>query len=217
MKPRLWRGFFFLPIVDHVACGQSILTFRNFPNETAQSLEGVAARLSRKIAVWPHWLSCDNSMLSHMLSKKLFWLASRTGLAVYSRFPVFGPLKAAVGVMRREDTLLVIERNDGRGLSFPGGIQLPWEKPEQALVREAREETGLEVTNLVFKLRYYSSAEVPVNLTVFEMEAEGQLRSSWEGMPCWLPLSEVRQRLIASQRPVLESLERAENRSDKRL
>jgi 8-oxo-dGTP pyrophosphatase MutT (NUDIX family) len=145
-------------------------------------------------------------MLSHMLSKKLFWLASRTGLAVYSRFPMFGPLNAALGVMRREDTLLVIERNDGRGVSFPGGIQLPWEKPEQALLRETREETGLQVTKLVLKLRYYSSADVPVNLTVFEMEAEGQLRSSWEGIPCWLAISEVRQRLIPSQRPIVESL-----------
>jgi 8-oxo-dGTP diphosphatase len=112
-------------------------------------------------------------------------------------------LQGVVGLLRYEDKFLVIERNDGRGVSFPGGLQRPWETAEQALVREVREETGLEVTKSVFKLRYYSSVEIPLNITVFEIEAKGQLRSSWEGTPCWLPTSEVRERLLPSQRQIV--------------
>ena len=137
------------------------------------------------------------------LRANAFWLLSRTAVGIYSRLPVFGTLQGVVGLLRYEDKFLVIERNDGRGVSFPGGLQRPWETAEQALVREVREETGLEVTKSVFKLRYYSSVEIPLNITVFEIEAKGQLRSSWEGTPCWLPTSEVRERLLPSQRQIV--------------
>ena len=146
-------------------------------------------------------------MIFKTVSAKLFWVLSRSGLAIYSRFPLFGPLKAALGVMRRDDAFLVIDRNDGRGVSFPGGLQYPWETPEHACRREVREETGLKVTKSVLKLRYYSTVDVPVNFTVFEIEAQGQLRGSWEGTPCWLPIAELRKRLLASQHPFLELLE----------
>jgi 8-oxo-dGTP pyrophosphatase MutT (NUDIX family) len=109
--------------------------------------------------------------------------------------------------MRRNNAYLVINRNDERGFSFPGGIQMPWENADRALVREVLEETGLEVTRLTFKSRYYSATEVPVNLTVFEIEAQGELRGSWEGMPCWLPIQEFSDRLLPSQRRILELLQ----------
>ena len=142
-----------------------------------------------------------------MLSKKLFWLLSRSGLFIYSRFPVFGPLKASLGVIRRGDVFLVIDRNDGRGVSFPGGLQYPWESVERALRREVREETGLDVVRSVVKLRYHSSAEVPVNHTVFEIDAHGRLRGSWEGRPCWLRIAELGHSLVPSQRRILELFE----------
>jgi 8-oxo-dGTP pyrophosphatase MutT (NUDIX family) len=109
--------------------------------------------------------------------------------------------------MRCDNAFLVIVRNDGCGVSFPSGLQYPWENSEQALCREVREETGLDVTRSFVKLRYYSSAEVPVNLTVFEMEALGRLRGSWEGMSCWLHMAELRTSILPSQRWILELLE----------
>ncbi|MGH9498985.1 MAG: NUDIX hydrolase [Terriglobales bacterium] len=139
------------------------------------------------------------------VKRHAFWMLSRTGLAVYSRLPIFGPLRVSVGVFRKQDSFLVIERSDGRGLSFPGGIAMPWEGTEQAMKREFSEETGLLVTSSRLKDNYFSNQEIPVNLAVFEVEAEGQLRASWEGTPCWLPLSALRQRLLPSQRRIVDA------------
>jgi 8-oxo-dGTP pyrophosphatase MutT (NUDIX family) len=141
------------------------------------------------------------------LSKHLFWLISRAGLFFYSRFPVFGPLRAAIGIITKDNTFLMIERNDGRGISFPGGLSLPWESAERAMVREVYEETGLRVTKSALKLRYYSTADVPVHVTVFDVEVEGVIRGSWEGSPGWVGVEELRTRLIAGQHPVLEAIE----------
>jgi 8-oxo-dGTP pyrophosphatase MutT (NUDIX family) len=149
-------------------------------------------------------------MSSAALSKKLFWLLARCGIFVYSRFPLFGPLNAAIGIMHQGDAYLAIDRNDGRGVSFPGGLQRPWESPAQALIREVREETGLNVTRYCFKLRYYSSADIPVHVSVYEIEARGQLQASWEGKPCWLRADELRGCLLKNQWKVLELIVLAE-------
>jgi 8-oxo-dGTP pyrophosphatase MutT (NUDIX family) len=141
----------------------------------------------------------------NVLKKYAFWVLSRTGLAIYSRFPIFGALSVAVGVIRNDDTFLVIERSDGRGLSFAGGIAMPWEDIEKAVVREISEETGLHVTRSQLKFRYFSNEELPVNLAVFEVEAEGQLRASWEGTPRWLLAAELRQRLVPSQKRIVDA------------
>lgn len=74
------------------------------------------------------------------------------------------------------------------------------------MARELMEETGLTVTKSLLKLRYDSSVEIPVNLTVFEVEASGELRGSWEGTPRWLRGSELQQRILPSQRRIIETL-----------
>jgi 8-oxo-dGTP pyrophosphatase MutT (NUDIX family) len=140
------------------------------------------------------------------LGKYAFWILSRAGLAAYSRFPIFGPLKVALGVIRSGDSFLVIERNDGRGISFPGGLSLPWEAAEKTAEREILEETGLRVTKSVLKLHYVSKEDVPVDLSAFEVEVMGELRGSWEGTPRWVELTELRQRVLRSQRRVVEAL-----------
>lgn len=138
--------------------------------------------------------------------KSIFWILSRAGLAVYSRLPVFGRLKASAAVIRNNGTFLVIERSDDRGLSFPGGFALPWETAEEAMVREVKEETGLTVTKSLLMMHYNSSVEIPVYLTVFEVEASGQLRGSWEGTPRWSPCSELQQRILPSLRRIVDTL-----------
>jgi 8-oxo-dGTP pyrophosphatase MutT (NUDIX family) len=140
------------------------------------------------------------------LKRILFAVLSRTGVAVYARIPIFGPLRASVAVIRKGDLVLVIERNDGRGLSFPGGLAWPWEKPEQTVVREVLEETELKLVRSSRLFEYQSSADVPCILTVYEAEATGELADSWEGSPRWLPWTEIRQFLLPSQKEIVDRL-----------
>jgi 8-oxo-dGTP pyrophosphatase MutT (NUDIX family) len=140
------------------------------------------------------------------LKRVLFAVLSRTGVAVYSRLPIFGPLRASVGVIRKGDLVLVIERNDGRGLSFPGGLAWPWETAEQTVVREVLEETGLQIVRSSLLFEYRSSADVPCLLSVYEAEATGELADSWEGSPRWLRWTEIRPFLLPSQKEIVDRL-----------
>jgi len=140
------------------------------------------------------------------IKRRLFWVLSRSALAAYSRLPLFGWLHASVGVIRKGQLVLVIDRSDGRGLSFPGGLAMPWERAEQAMKREVSEETGLQVQRCTPLFEYRSSVEVPVILAVFAAEAEGELKDSWEGSPRWLPFTEIRAHLLPSQKEIVDRL-----------
>jgi 8-oxo-dGTP pyrophosphatase MutT (NUDIX family) len=140
------------------------------------------------------------------LKRRVFWIVARTCFALYRWFPLFGTLRASIGIIRRGQTFLVIQRNDGRGLSLPGGIAGWKEAEEQTLRREILEETGLTVTGQELRLHYGSTADVPCTISVFEVEVRGELKDSWEGSPRWMTASELAPRLLASQRPVLELL-----------
>jgi 8-oxo-dGTP pyrophosphatase MutT (NUDIX family) len=140
------------------------------------------------------------------IQRHLFWIISRTAIATYSRLPIFGALRASVGVIRNGELVLVIDRNDGRGLSFPGGVAWPWETSEACLRREVSEETGLRVKSAAQMFEYHSTADVPVKICVFEIETEGELEDSWEGSPVWMALSEIRPRLLPSQKPIVDRL-----------
>ena len=103
----------------------------------------------------------------------------------------------------------MIVRNDGRGVSLPGGIA-SWRETElETLYREVREETGLNVVSEELLLRYYSTADVPCNTAVFEVQATGELRNSWEGSPRWMTVDELEPRLLPSQRPLLGLLRKS--------
>ena len=83
---------------------------------------------------------------------------------------------------------------------------MPWETAEQAMKREVSEETGLQVQGCTPLFEYRSSVEVPVILAVFAAEAEGELVDSWEGSPRWLPFTEIRARLLPSQKEIVDRL-----------
>jgi 8-oxo-dGTP diphosphatase len=143
------------------------------------------------------------------LKRTLFAVLSRTCLAVYSRVPIFGHLRASVAIIKNGELVLVIERSDGRGLSFPGGLTWPWETAEQAMVREVLEETGLRVNQSSLLCEYKTAAEasdVPCALSVFLAEATGELIDSWEGLPRWLPPNQLRSRLLPSQKQIVDRL-----------
>jgi 8-oxo-dGTP pyrophosphatase MutT (NUDIX family) len=138
------------------------------------------------------------------LKRRLFWIIARLCFTGYRAFPIFGSLRASIGIIHRGQSFLVIQRNDGRGLSLPGGIA-GWREPEEAtLQREVQEETGLKVTKLTFRMRYPSTSDVPCLISVFEVEATGDLRESWEGLPRWMTAAALENGLLESQRPVLD-------------
>jgi 8-oxo-dGTP pyrophosphatase MutT (NUDIX family) len=140
------------------------------------------------------------------LRRRLFWIVARTCLALYRRFPVFGTLRASIAIIRRNQQILVIQRNDGRGLSLPGGLASWQEAEEETLRREVLEETGLRVTGQELRMRYHSTADVPCDISVFAVQATGELKNSWEGSPRWMTMAELEPRMLESQRPVLELL-----------
>jgi len=142
------------------------------------------------------------------LKRASFWIVARTCFALYRWFPLFGSLPASLAIIHREGRFLVIQRSDGRGLSLPGGIGSRKEKEEETVRREVREETGLEVTEADFRLRYSTNAEIPAEVSVFEVKASGEVKDSWEGPARWMTVKEIEPRLIKSQRPVLELMKK---------
>jgi 8-oxo-dGTP diphosphatase len=138
--------------------------------------------------------------------RRLFWMVARTCFTLYGWLPLFGTLRASIGILQRDDKILIIHRNDGRGLSLPGGISKWRETEEETLAREILEETGLSVTGNELKLHYYSDADVPCNISVFAVQARGELKDSWEGSPRWATVAELEPCLLPSQRPVLDLL-----------
>ncbi len=145
-------------------------------------------------------------MRTNALSRCLFWIVSRLAFAVYQRFPIFGPLRCTVGVIRRGPDYLVIDRADGRGYGLPGGILRRREAEEEGLKREIKEETGLSVTRAEFIFRCPIAEPIAASIAVFRVAAEGQLRGSWEGEPRWVTIEELSARVTKSQRPIVEQL-----------
>lgn len=145
-------------------------------------------------------------MASNEISRRAFWMVSRVALVLYRRFPVFGTLRVAVGIIRQGDRYLLIDRSDGRGFCFPGGLAKPRESEEKAVRREVSEETGLEVTAADLEFRYFSAEEIPSNVSVFRVGVAGQLRGSWEGLPQWVERAAIRARILKSQIPIVERI-----------
>jgi len=141
------------------------------------------------------------------LSRRLFWIVSRVAFTVYQHLPIFGPLRSALGVIRRGPHYLAIDRADGRGLGLPGGLARRRESDEEAVRREITEETGLSVTSIEFVFRCLVSEPIPASIAVFRVQVEGDLRGSWEGEPQWVTLAELRSRITKSQRVIVEQFE----------
>jgi 8-oxo-dGTP pyrophosphatase MutT (NUDIX family) len=135
---------------------------------------------------------------------RIFWMVSRLARITYTTFPIFGRIRGSVGIIRLDSAYVAIERSDGFGLSFPGGISWPWEKPETTLRREIGEETGLQVADAVCILHFQHQQPFPTLTYVFEVQAQGELRSSWEGTVRVVGFNELKERVIAQQQPVVE-------------
>jgi 8-oxo-dGTP pyrophosphatase MutT (NUDIX family) len=143
------------------------------------------------------------SSLPETLKRRAFWVIAHVCFKLYRWFPVLGSLRASIAILYRDGKFLVIHRNDGRGVSLPGGIASRGEHEEVTVRREVLEETGMSVTSAEVKMRYHSNADVPCDITVFRAEAIGDLKESWEGSPRWMTVEEIEARMLRSQHPVL--------------
>lgn len=115
-------------------------------------------------------------------------------------------------IVEKEQQFLLIERPGGI-LAFPGGFMKWRESPEQALIREGKEETGLELQpqDLVgFQPGICQSIHQMSTLTlVYQGEViGGDLRSSSEGRPVWLSADELAKRLSPYYQSMLEQYNR---------
>ena len=140
------------------------------------------------------------------LKQRLFWLVARTCFAAYRVFPIFGRLRASIGIIYRDGKFLMIERNDGRGVSLPGGISSRGEAAEATIHREVHEETGLDVVQATLLFEYFSDNDVPVNTSLFRVTVRGEMKDSWEGRPRWMTVEEMEPRILPSQRRVVDEM-----------
>jgi 8-oxo-dGTP pyrophosphatase MutT (NUDIX family)/transcriptional regulator with XRE-family HTH domain len=122
-----------------------------------------------------------------------FYVASRLGTWLYRHSPLFGRLRGSIAIISRSGQYLVIERGDGHGWCFPGGLSRPGKAPKATVRREVLEETGLMVT----ACRLLVGFDEPITHThVFAVEVSGEVKGSWEGKPRWLSLQNCRQTSI---------------------
>jgi 8-oxo-dGTP pyrophosphatase MutT (NUDIX family) len=137
---------------------------------------------------------------------RVFRVISRTCIALYRRFPVFGALRGAIAVLPCGELYVMIERADGLGLCFPGGLVHPWESAESALRREIEEETGMVVQGVESWFDYRDNGLYPTHIFVFRAQASGEPRSSWEGRVVSVDLKEMEAGILVNQRQVVSRL-----------
>lgn len=140
---------------------------------------------------------------------RAFRVVSRSCIALYRRFPIFGALRGAIAVVPYGDRYVMIERADGLGLCFPGGLVHPGESAETALRREIEEETGMAVQKVESWFDYRDDELYPTHIFVFRAEATGQPRSSWEGRAVIIDLPEMEAGILNNQREVVSRLRQA--------
>src|SRR5690349_19800534 len=104
------------------------------------------------------------------------------------------PLTACVcTVVSQNNKFLVQNRAEGNGYCLPGGFSKYGEIIEKAAIREVKEETGLDVSDLKFLFYVNPTGKYKRNLTlIFEGDLKsGDLKDSWEGRAEWKSFEEL--------------------------
>jgi ADP-ribose pyrophosphatase YjhB (NUDIX family) len=118
------------------------------------------------------------------------------------------PLGNACMVVEDQGRFLLLQRPEGM-IVFPGGFIRWREYPEEAALREVREETGIEVRLLdtigIYATKSSSLFRLSTLTIAFAGEVVGGLlKSSVEGRPYWMDEAEMRQRLARNYNGILE-------------
>src|SRR5689334_18146616 len=105
------------------------------------------------------------------------------------------PILSACVIIEREGKFLLIDRTDGLGFTIPGGIVRYRETVEQCVLREAREETGYDVT-ISGIVGVYSAPDRDPRLRAVSIAYKGSIlggteHGSKEGQTCWCTPGQV--------------------------
>ncbi len=126
-----------------------------------------------------------------------------------------GPLRVVAAVVRSEGRLLLTQRPPGGALGlqweFPGGKIEPGETPEQALVREVREELGVAATagSILAVERYSYPHGVDVEIAFVECVLDSHAFTPSRAVHAsrWVAPAEIRlDEVLAADRGFLCSL-----------
>ncbi len=119
------------------------------------------------------------------------------------------PFCSALAIIEQNGKLLVIDRTDGQGIFLPGGFLKTTESPDQAIIREIREETGFDIVPQHLLAAYAPRAQriKSVILCYVCSIAGGFEKSSPEGELLWLDRAQAAETLHAVCLPCLADYE----------
>lgn len=119
------------------------------------------------------------------------------------------PLACVCVIIEDNGRFLVIKQRSGQCV-LPGGFMRWHEQPAQAALREAREETGLELNIGNFAgYQIYNSKSLrkisTINLIYDAQINSGTLRASSEGQPLWLSKDDMPAKLSPVARKIFDA------------
>lgn len=144
-------------------------------------------------------LLIQSKKLSTMSKLRIHWFKIRA--IVFAKIQLFlgfllniqVPPKISVAAFIEQDgKFLVLDLSYRNGYGFPGGMMEPGESLEQALRREVKEETGLDIVSL----EYITSASdtqygIGVIAASFKVAVTGTMKASTEGALFWKAPAEI--------------------------
>ncbi len=140
-----------------------------------------------------------------VFSRLLEWATRPLRPILKGRAPA---LASVAAVVEADGRLLLLKRGDGRGMDLPGGIVRWGESVEQAVLREVREETGLQVSAKHFIGVLSEPARDPrfgcICIAYACDIVDGDLRASEEGQPAWVPIGQLPEKLAFGNEAILQ-------------